>query len=441
MRALPPRAQRIVSLAPFTLALAVILGELAQGGGSLPGYAIGVSAAMLGLLILAALIAPAARVQSAVLESWISIISLAAFLLYAGLTAIPAPPGLAHPLWETFGMAQGSISINPSRTIEGAAKLLGIAAAFGVGALSVSHGDDRDPIGRILVVGGLLYILYCLSFHLSAPNVDRYRLEAGLPSSNILATVIGMFLLVAATTALRANRRLRGRGWRAGLTAPGRAPVSFFTLFVATGALMLTGSRGGVLCTVGAALVLAVLIAVRRGRRSAAGEGMAIVVFAGVLGVVAALGAQLTLSRFADFSLDDGRFVTMAAHWGAFMDRPWFGHGLNTFRSINFMYGSPDNWDAIRTIGAAHNIAIQLLEEAGIIGFVLFLGILAPPIVRAVRAAFSSGAGHAWACLAVCVSLLVLVHGMVDFSLNMPAVAALYALILGAFTRRGVPST
>jgi O-antigen ligase len=125
-------------------------------------------------------------------------------------------------------------------------------------------------------------------------------------------------------------------------------------------------------------------------------------------------------------------------HWQAFLDRPWLGHGLGTFHAINAYYATPENWRAVLTVGAAHNVVLQSLEESGLIGFALLSVMVLMPVTRAFRAAITGRSGQAWSSLAVATTVLVYVHGMVDFGLNVPGIAALFAFMLGAYSRRGV---
>lgn len=437
MNAIPSRIGAWLRLAPAFGALTVILGALIAGGGNSAAAAAGIAALLALILLAAMLIAPAARLREAVAENGLSIAGFGLFVAYGAVTALPAPEALAHPLYDALGVGGGAMSLNPTRTWEGLAKLFGPATAFGVGALAVTQSSDRDRIGRLLVTAGLIYALYALGDYVSELGRAGHRLDAGLGSANAAATVLGLFVLIAITAALRATRRPLPRGRSFALAALGRAPVSFALLFTALTGLLLTASRAGVVVTIMAALGLAAMVAYRPGKGRAGGSALLAACL--VLGLVVLMGAQYTAERLGATDLSDGRFETFRVHWAAFMSRPWTGHGLNTFHAINTIYGGPDNWAAIARIGATHNVFLQHLEEAGLIGMALFALILVPPVWRAVAAIAGRRSGHAWTCLAVSATLLVFAHGMTDFGLNVPAIAALYALILGAYSRRNIP--
>jgi hypothetical protein len=57
---------------------------------------------------------------------------------------------------------------------------------------------------------------------------------------------------------------------------------------------------------------------------------------------------------------------------------------------------------------------------------------LAPLMARALRRLARGEGGVEWAAAALAMSALLLLHGLVDFALQVPAIAAFYAFMLGA---------
>jgi O-antigen ligase len=159
---------------------------------------------------------------------------------------------------------------------------------------------------------------------------------------------------------------------------------------------------------------------------------------AAALGAVAvfmmALGADALLGRMSDVGdALRGRQELLAPHWSAFLGNPLWGNGLNTFHELNAMAATPENWDSLRFVGAAHNIYVQALEETGLIGVALFALMLTPPLWRALTRALHGSPSPHWSAALYSVGMLFLIHGVMDFDLQIPAIAALFAFCLGAF--------
>jgi O-antigen ligase len=360
------------------------------------------------------------------------------------VTTYPAAGALAHPIWHRMGYLDGAISLAPYRAWEGLAKFAGPCAAFGLGALSVRRSLDRDGVGRMIVAAGFAFALAAFGNYPADLANDQTRLTAGLGSANAAATVFDIFFLSSIVMAIRAARAKRRQGANKGffglLIA---APASWTLALICITGLFMTASRGGALALAiaGMGLVFAILLAAPPGDKpSSAGRRMALMISvpAAAFGL---FGAQALAKRFLNFNDNDfsGRVELVTTHWRAFLDRPLFGHGLGSFHEISSLYANPENWRGVLTAGAAHNIFVQCLEETGVIGFALFCAMLLPPIWRATSAAFRPTAGQTWAAFAFVITLLVMAHGMIDFGLNVPVIACLYAFILGFGARRKLP--
>jgi O-antigen ligase len=114
------------------------------------------------------------------------------------------------------------------------------------------------------------------------------------------------------------------------------------------------------------------------------------------------------------------------------LQRPLQGHGLGTFREALTPAMTQDDLWLLWNLGAAHNIAVQWLVETGLIGLGLgvamitaLMASLSPlPLKRSVP-----GRGRVIGILAF--SVVLLAHNMVDYSLQIASVTALWALLLG----------
>ncbi|MGE0829699.1 MAG: O-antigen ligase family protein, partial [Hyphomonadaceae bacterium] len=350
---------------------------------------------------------------------------------------------LWHPLWAAFGQSQGAISISPYRTIEGVAAFLGPACAFAIGALAMRDREDRDWAGRFIMVLCASYAILALTLAATAPEAFGGRLRATLGSPNAAATAFGAMALFLCALIFRAARgRLSGLhlqatgaryGWASLLQS---APITLAVLALTVACLLLTGSRGGLAAFAGAFLVLASLLRAPAAREKSEGRGLhlALLALVGLAGLLFIFGGSYVLSRIGSIEIDaENRRMMIDAHWRVFLERPLLGHGLNTFHELNAHAATPENYQALRRIGSAHNIFVQLLEEQGLIGAILFVLMLAPPLWRGLTASLSDRSGAEWAAAAIAAATLCLAHGAVDFGLQIPALGALFSFALGAF--------
>lgn len=201
---------------------------------------------------------------------------------------------------------------------------------------------------------------------------------------------------------------------------------------VPLGALMLSGSRGGI---AGFLLAIGVLALLARTRRHQGAERPRLAVM-GIIALAAVafilwLGVDQAFRRLSTLPTKDvslQRRGTMAL--GAariFIHHPIIGCGLGTLVSVFPRYEPA--YDG-RLVDHVHNDYAELLAEMGILGGIcgfVFLGRL----VGGARESFEAEQGHfsralhAGAIAAVCAMLL---HSLVDFNLHIPANAILFLL-------------
>lgn len=194
--------------------------------------------------------------------------------------------------------------------------------------------------------------------------------------------------------------------------------------------LLLSQSRGGLLAA--GAGILFVLI-VRRSRVLVVVVVLLVVVAGLAVGLVSWIGADAAAMDsvpFAISSTDPSGFVRLNA-WGTtlrvFTDYPVAGTGLGTFQWIFPKYQRWGEWKEWRQ---AHNDYVQLLAETGVIGAGLLLWAL---IVLGTRVLGPVSRGEPrWTTLGTAAAVFaMLVHSVLDFNLQVPANAALFAMLLG----------
>jgi O-antigen ligase len=432
-----PRRTLWSDLARIALPTSIIFaGLLLHGSNSAFGAA--TLAVFLTLALVVSILATPGRVLRAVLsENAVSIVGVCAFCGWAAYTALAAGGPLTHPTWRAFDVAPGFPALSPFRVWEGLASFLGVVAAFGLGALAVGDRGARDQAALYVGLGGVGFGIFAIVQHVGAEAADR--LKAGLGSANAAADVFAILAILAATLLIRAVRGRIGHRRTSGIAALAEQPIAVAGLAISLAALMLTASRAGILAALAAFALLGALLWRGMRRESGGHGGLAIVL--GLAGVLVFAGADFALNRLDRLDADAPlRQAMLDTHWAAFLERPVWGHGLNAFHDLNHHLATAETFRALSGTGSVHNIYVQLLEEAGLVGAGCMALMLAPVLWRLLRLSLDEGRGWDWAAAGLSIALLLGLHGVVDFGLQTPAIAALAAFLIGAFARRRAAS-
>jgi O-antigen ligase len=219
-------------------------------------------------------------------------------------------------------------------------------------------------------------------------------------------------------------------------------PLAGLLTIVPVGAMILSGSRGGIVSFAFEVAVLALLTRLRKAPEGPRLVALAIVGFA-ALALVAWLGAGTAIERFSSLHPGD---VTLSRRAGMFrgaahifFDHPIKGSGLGSLVAVYPRYETL--YDGY-IVDHVHNDYMELLAETGILGGLCgltFLWIL----IRDARQSLTAEQGHfsravhAGAITALCGLLL---HSMVDFNLHILSNVLLFLLNAHLATTTPLPS-
>ena len=220
-------------------------------------------------------------------------------------------------------------------------------------------------------------------------------------------------------------------GGRLGLEIAG-----FVLLLTAT---LLTLSRAGVAATL-IALVLGLLLIKLRASEARSGLGATLVVLIAATTGAAVLQASgsAVMERLLETDIaQEGRLSVYHDTVAAIADHALMGTGLGTFQDIFPLYrnetiASDSIWDK------AHNDYLEVLLGLGLpAGLAIVLGI-AILVLRCFRGAFERRRNSHFPMAAALAGVLVGIHAMFDFSLQIQAVAMTFALVLGVGVAQSV---
>lgn len=382
---------------------------------------------------------------------WLPAVLILLLAAWIALQAVSwTPEGWHHPLWATArealeGPVVGAISLNREATTLALLRLLTAMAVFWL-ALQFGHSRSqaRACLYGILVIGAA-YALYGLIAHTLFPDTILWlekvayldSVTATFINRNTYATYAGLGLVVGIALLTREIEKVgEGRTWKdklenaiARLLGPGLRLMALCLVLAL--ALVLTGSRAGITSTFAALLLFVAFLALRARSSKLVAAGWT---FA-VLGLIAAL-----IGLVGEFYLDrleqagshiSSRLDVYALTWQAALDRLWLGTGYGTFADAFPAYrdatisGFGQVWDK------AHNTYVELVLGLGLPGATMLLVVVLVLFGQAV-AAVRGGRGYGPAALTACAtSLLVGLHALVDFSLQIQAVTLTYVALLG----------
>jgi O-antigen ligase len=280
-----------------------------------------------------------------------------------------------------------------------------------------------------LAAGGLLYAAYGL--------FDLAQSGGGVVTStfvnrNSYATYAGMTLFCGLGLVLRelsrqARPRVPLRGFVVDVLSrlDGSLAIGVITCLVAGTALLLTQSRGAfvALC----AALVAFIWSLRRMALVTSGGCVkaAALCLVGLFFGIVWLAGEETLGRFTDGDVQTlNRLAYYRATWDAIQDRALLGTGYGTYADAFAAYNHPGTGTYF--LDKAHNTYLQLIMELGWPAAAALYAGLGLLVFRCLE-----GQSAVYAAVLASCSALVAVHSLVDFSLEMPANAATYALLLG----------
>jgi len=447
LAALPMGANRDWAWAPIAVMLGVLSIVIAAGVGTRQGFEVS-AAERKPLLAL--------------------VICFAVFVLF-GLFQMSTMAPLAGSAWlyeaaaRLLGSAHAPV---PDLAIDAARntllKCLSCGAVF-LAARALCRDRDRARLllmmfiaGAVLVVAyGVLMQVTTNSCYLGSYlkkaggyfTTDRCVMSGTFVSSNSFGCYCGMGLVAAMALAF-AGRRRKGEmpyGYDeddqesilASLT--GFRVIMLAVSLLLLGGLLFSASRAGLAATVASAAALVVMML--RGRwRSRPDLVRIFVVISVIIGIVVVVIAGNTIIGKASGGVDGtNRVKIWLASWQAIKMSPWLGWGLGSFADI-YAIVQPESIPLANDL--AHSTPIETMVEVGIpIALVGFAIVLIPWGVALYGALTRRRAHRYLPAAAFAVAAVPILHSLVDFSLQMPAIGFVVSAVLGmgwaqAFGRR-----
>ena len=360
------------------------------------------------------------------------------------------PASWHHPVWPRAAEVlstklPGSVTLDRFATASALARLLWYAAIFWL-ALQLCRNADaaRRALGA-LALAAFLYAAYGLAIEFSGARMvlwmEKFAYLDSVTSTfinrNSYATYAGIGLIALTAAIVRKLTHQQGGGGPTG----NRVSAGVVFLFehawhlllawaVVVTALFLTDSRAGVVSSlIGLIAFLLVLASSRTRARRAFIWGL-VPVLAVLVGFFAISGDVVGKRLVRTLGATDLRFEIYDVTLNGISKYPLLGTGYGTYRQA-FELLRPERFSHGGVILRAHNTYLENALELGIPAAALLtlsVVLLAIICLRGVRRRRTDAF---YPALGVGVTVLVGLHSLVDFSLQMPAVSVTYAFIMG----------
>lgn len=359
-------------------------------------------------------------------------------------TSSVLPEAWAHPFWQLVSNGLNTVSADPLAGVHLVMRLTAYAMVFWI-ALHAAINVDR---AMAFLKAFSLFSLALACFGLAAVFTGSNFVLQEQATNNVSATFINrntyatyavfglitnlgvyMELLRSRDTGpADKNRDLRNllEGFFSG------AWIYAFGVVMCFAALLLTASRAGTASGFAAIITFLALFRAKQGRNS-------VLILSAVisLGAFAATLSETVLNRLFQ-SGEESRFIIYREMIAAIGDRLWLGHGLGAFQDtfrpfVPFEVANLD-WDL------AHSSYLENLWELGLPATLVFYGALLWLAAGLLYGNQTRQRNRVYSSVGVSCVVAAALHSLVDFSLQIPAVSAAFAFILGIAWAHAWPS-
>ena len=248
----------------------------------------------------------------------------------------------------------------------------------------------------------------------------------------VVPLTVGLFASLVSRSMAGVRPHWRARVLWFASTNANKAVLAAFAVMTMALALVVTLSRSGITAFVGAMAFASVVLLTRRTGPARVGR-MLVAAYLTLVSIVVVswVGVDRIAARFtAPGSIGgEGRLAIWADTWRMVDDFPLTGTGLNTYGSAALFYQQSLKGSHMRE---AHNDYLQLAAEGGgLLGVPILLS--AAVLIAGIRRRFRDDVGSMlWIRVGAMTGLLAIAaQSLVEFSLQMPANAALFAVLCG----------
>ncbi len=362
------------------------------------------------------------------------------------------PLSLHHPIWAMTATAigrtiAGSISVDRDLTALALLRLMTAATVFW---LALQFGRDAARANNLMLATAAVCTGYSAYGLISIAATPGYVLWVENPymhgfvtstfyNRNNFATYGGMGLVLLCglimrlyrheLTAEAPSRRFRIASFIE--TTGEKGAIYIGAAFIVMVAVLLSGSRGGIVATCLGVFTLVVLTIGRSKGR--AGDRRNVIVFSAfAVALVFLFYGDTFIGKLSQQGFgDDARIAVYNITVRSILDSPLTGYGYGTFRDIFPMFRDR----SIIPAGVwemAHNTYLEIFQGLGLIFGTMLIAAVGLLAFYCFRGAARRKVGATLPAVAASTALLLGSNALVDFSLQIQAVTLTFMAILGA---------
>ena len=357
------------------------------------------------------------------------------------------PLSLHDPVWGNTSFAlnnsvAGSIGVNPYDSYTALMKLCTYGAVFFLAFQYSTSTQNARLILKTVLISGLAYSAFGLYIHLTGTNTAPWHgnnhtsegLRSTYANRNHFATYAGIITLIAfakfmdITFMVSEKSAHLGEGIVRTLYAILESGwIYIIILITAFSSLLLTFSRGGLFSATFAMAILFLLYLYNSKNRKLSIALSFIAVCICYFGIMSISGATIS-NRMRSSDLENSRMVVYASTIKGISESPFLGKGYGTYAESFPKYRDRETG---MFFTKAHNVYLETAFELGIPATFLLLSAIGALILICLRGVQMRKHNYIFSVIGLASTTLVAIHSLFDFSIQIPANASLYALIMG----------
>ncbi len=369
-----------------------------------------------------------------------------------------APDSWAHPFWQLAseqlsGSVDAHVSLAPQETATALMKLGSYLLVFFISLQFNRDSEHAALTFKSIAYAGLIYAVYGLVMSLGQYHmvlwfekwVYRDSVTSTFINRNSYATYAGLTLLssfpmlfekIQSSFHYGIKNHYGRQYFFENVLVRSWSPL--LVIIIITTALFLSLSRGGFLSTTLAVLTFFIILLLSRKIKNSAAIILLIAVISAVSWGILAQSGDMLVERLDSISSENqDRWLVYDILAKANIENRWLGVGYGSFENSFRLYRD-------ETIAAyfdkAHNTYLENIFELGLLqASALFMAIFLAALT-CLRGIWVRRQHWLYPAVGFSASILVGAHALVDFSLQIPAVAFTYALIMGAAVGQASPS-